>query len=152
MPTLIVLVSVFLTTLILIKAIKKQWNINFSGRFAMSVMLIFTAASHFVFIEGMTMLLPEFIPFRREIIYFTAFLEIAAAVGLHIPKYSVLTSRMLIIFFICILPANIFAAINYFDYQTATYTATGPVYLFFRVPLQILFIWWVYYFGVRKSE
>jgi uncharacterized membrane protein len=95
------------------------------------------------------MMLPGFIPFKKEIIYATGLIEIFASVGLLIPLYRHLTSVLLIIFFLLILPANINAAIKKIDYQRGTNHGNGINYLWFRVPLQILFIAWVWYFGIH---
>jgi uncharacterized membrane protein len=72
--------------------------------------------------------------------------EIAAAVGLLINPMKSLTAWLLIIFFIAVLPANINASIKEIDYQTDTKTGSGAQYLWFRVPLQLFFIIWVYFF------
>jgi uncharacterized membrane protein len=50
---------------------------------------------------------------------------------------------------VLILPANIQAAIKRIDYQKGTTDGPGVNYLWFRVPLQILFITWVYLFAIR---
>ena len=116
----------------------------------MSAMLLFTGVAHFIYPEGMTMLLPPFIPFKTELIYVTGVIEIAAAVGLLIPRYLRLTSWLLILFFIMILPANIYGAIHNVNIRTQANDGGGLKYLWFRIPLQIIFIAWVYYFGIRK--
>ena len=51
----------------------------------------------------------------------------------------------LVLFF----PANIFAAINQVPMGGHTW---GPVYLFIRAPLQIIILFWVYWFTMRRSE
>ena len=110
----------------------------------MAAMLMFTAVAHFVFTKGMVMMLPEFVPYKTGIVYLTGIIEIAAAIGLLIPNSSVLAAWLLIMFFILLLPANIYASIKRIDYQKGTFSGNGLVYLWFRVPLQILFIVWVY--------
>jgi len=117
----------------------------------MSCMLVFTAIGHFIYTHGMSLMLPSFLPFRHEVIYLTGIIELCAAIGLLIPRLQHLTAWLLIIFFILILPANIHAAINNIDFQTGNNNGQGMAYLWFRVPLQILFIWWTYYFGIRKE-
>jgi uncharacterized membrane protein len=59
---------------------------------------------------------------------------------------------MLIVFFLSILPANVNAAIKRIDYQKGTSTGKGVQYLWFRVPLQLFFIGWVYYFGIYLNR
>jgi len=113
-------------------------------------MLLFTALGHFLFPDGMALMVPEFIPFKREFIYFTAILEIAGAVGLHIPQLRLLTSWLLILFFLLMLPANIKASMDHLNYQKGTFDGSGVAYLWFRIPLQILFILSVYFSSIKK--
>ena len=115
----------------------------------MAVMLLFTAIGHFAFTKGMTMMLPDFIPFKTEVIYLTGIIEIIAAVGLLIPNTRLWTGWALIIFFILLLPGNIKAAIDHVDYQKGTFDGNGPNYLWFRIPLQVLFIMWTYLSTIR---
>jgi uncharacterized membrane protein len=100
----------------------------------------------------MAMMLPPIIPFKMGVIYFTGVIEIAASVGLLIPKLKVLTGWMLILFFILIIPANIHAAVNHVDYQNATTEGNGLAYLWFRVLLQVLFIVWTYLSAVNRHK
>jgi len=145
MKPLIVLISTFGIVLLVIKIFRGSFKFAFSGRVAMSMMLIFTAIGHFIFTKGMSMMLPDFMPFKTEIIYSTGIIEVAAAVGLFIPNFRTLTAWCLIIFFILILPANIYASMHNIDYQKGNFNGNGLTYLYFRIPLQILFIAWTYF-------
>ena len=120
-----------------------------SGRIAMSVMLLFTSIAHFVFTKGMAMMLPPFIPFKIEIVYLTGFIEMVAAIGLLIPRLSEVTGWLLIVFFILLLPANIYAASKQIDYEKASFEGKNLNYLWFRIPLQIVFIAWVYFSAIK---
>ena len=115
-----------------------------AGRIAMSVMLAFTAMGHFKFTRGMEMMIPAFIPFRKSIVQLTGVIEVMAAAGLLIPSMAQVTGWLLILFFVLIIPANINAALKHIDYQKGTYEGAGTGYLWFRVPLQLFFIAWVY--------
>ena len=97
----------------------------------------------------MVAMLPDFVPFKQAVVYGTGIFEFAAAIGLLMNKYSRLTSILLIIFFICILPANILGSIERVKLGGMEY---GPAYLFFRIPLQMFFIGWTYYFGIRINR
>lgn len=149
MKPLIVLLSVFAISLLVTKIFHGNFEFALSARIAMAAMLLFTAMGHFAFTKGMTMMLPDFIPYKTETVYLTGIIEIIAAIGLFIPKVRVLTGWLLIVFFILILPANIYASINKIDYQEGTFNGNGLVYLWFRIPLQILFIVWVYLSAIR---
>ena len=149
MKPLLVLLGAFIVSLLVIKLFTKTFDYPLSGRIAMAVMLVFTAIAHFAFTKGMAMMLPDFIPFKTGVIYLTGVIEIIAAVGLLIPGYKVWTGWALILFFILLLPGNIKAAIDHIDYQKGTFNGNGPGYLWFRIPLQILFIVWTYFSAIR---
>ena len=94
-------------------------------------------------------MLPIFLPCKAGIVYATGFLEFIAAAGLLTKSYSRLTSIWLIVFFLAVLPANIVGSLN----QVALGgMEKGADYLYFRIPLQLFFIAWVYYFGIRRKK
>jgi len=147
---LIVLLVVFGISLLTLHLVNGQYQLALSGRIAMAAMLAFTAIGHFAFTMGMTMMIPEIVPYKKQVVYLTGLFEIFAAIGLLIPNIYRLTSWSLIIFFILILPANINAALKKVDFQKKTNTGNGVSYLLFRVPLQIVFILWTYYSGIKN--
>jgi uncharacterized membrane protein len=150
MKPLIVLLTVFVISLITTKLLRGNLEYALSGRIAMSAMLLFTAVAHFLFTSGMAMMLPDFIPYKTELVYLTGILEIIIAIGLFIPGIRIIVAWLLIIFFILLLPANIFAAMKHVDYQKGTFDGSGLSYLWFRIPLQILFIIWTYLSAIKK--
>jgi len=149
MKPLITLLLTFIITLFVIKYIKREYDFSLSARIAMSMMLIFTAIGHFVFTKGMSMMIPEFIPFRENFVYLTGVFEILLAIGLLIPNYKEISGWTLIIFLLLMLPANIYASLNNVNYQKGTFDGNGLSYLWFRIPLQILFIICTYISAIR---
>ena len=147
MKPLIVLITAFTISFVILKLYSGKWKKIPAGNIAMACMLLFTATGHFLYGKGMALMIPDFIPVKEEIVLFTGLLEIAAAIGLLIPKLRSLTGFLLIIFFFMILPANIYAAVRNLDYEKAAYTGSGVGYLWFRIPLQLFFIVWVFYFS-----
>jgi len=93
----------------------------------------------------MSMMLPDFIPAKEAIVYITGIVEFAAAACLLTNRYRTATAWALIAFFILITPANIYAAMHNIDLQKGTYDGPGPGYLWYRIPMQLLFIGWVYF-------
>lgn len=150
MKPLIVLLTVFAVSLLVTKIFHNTFELALSGRIAMSAMLVFTTIGHFAFTKGMSLMIPEFIPFKTETVYITGIAEIIFAVGLLLPDYRVLTAWLLIVFLILVLPANIYASIKQVDYQKATFDGSGLTYLWFRIPLQIFFIVWIYLCSVKS--
>jgi uncharacterized membrane protein len=147
----IILLSTFLIALVILKILHKEYRFALSGRIAMAAMLMTTGVAHFVFAKGMTLMLPDFIPYRFELVYFTGVIEMMAAIGLLLPRYRKLTAWLLIVFFVVLLPSNIYATMKHVNLQTATFDGNGPGYLWFRIPLQIFFIGWVYFSGLKFS-
>lgn len=148
MKPLYVLLVAFITSLIIISFGFGEFDYSLSGRIAMSIMLIFTSIGHFAFSKGMIMMMPDFVPFKKTLVYFTGIVEAVAAIWILIHSLQNITAVLLIIFFILILPANINAAIKHVDFQKANYEGSGINYLWFRIPLQILFIAWTYFFAI----
>jgi uncharacterized membrane protein len=144
MKPLVVLLSAFILFYAVIYFVSFEANYKVAMRLGMSVMLLFTAIGHFAFTKGMAMMLPRFVPAKKAVVYLTGLLEILFAAGLVVADYAQETGVALIIFFILILPANLYAAYKQVDYQKGTYDGGGLTYLWFRVPLQLLFIIWVY--------
>lgn len=97
-------------------------------------------------------MLPGFVPFRSAVVYLTGVLEIFFAVGLFFPAYRSVTALLLIVFLILVLPANVYASIKHLDYQKATFDGNGINYLWFRIPLQILFIVWTYFSAIKPEK
>lgn len=149
MKVLLVLITVFIISIIGVKIIRGQYEFALPARIAMSVMLLFTSFGHFAFNKGMAMMLPEFIPYRTGIIYITGILEIIAAITLLVPSLQIPTGWFLVLFFIALMPANVYAAIKHIDLEHATNTGSGPSYLWFRIPLQLLFISWIYFSAIK---
>ncbi len=150
MKPLLVLLSSFVIALFVVKIVNKEYDFALSARIAMSIMLCFTAIGHFVFTKGMSMMIPEFVPFKTSFVHLTGLFEIVVAIGLLIPNLKMISGWALIIFLVLMLPANIYAAMHNIDYQKGTFEGNGLSYLWFRIPLQFLFIAWTYFSSIRE--
>lgn len=149
MKPLIVLLLSFTISLFVIKIINNEYDFQLSAKIAMSIMLVFTAIGHFAFTKGMSMMIPQFIPYKETFVYLTGVFEILLAISLLIPRFKYISGWTLIIFLLLMLPANIYASINNVNYQTGTFDGNGLGYLWFRIPLQFLFIAWTYISTIR---
>jgi len=144
MKPLLVLLIVFVISIITSKVASGNYDFALSGKISLSAMLIFTAVGHFAFNKGMTLMVPDFIPFKVALIYLTGVIEILFAIAVFFPAYRISAGWLIIIFLLLLLPFNIYAAIKHIDYQKATFDGNRIEYLWFRIPLQILFILWTY--------
>lgn len=149
MKPLFVLLTVFLISNLVIRQYKGDMDYHLAGKIALATTLLFTSLGHLIYTKGMVLMLPDFIPLKKEIIYVTGLLEVMGAFGLFIPSISRLTGILLIVFFILILPTNIYASMRHLNYETATFDGKGTEYLWFRIPFQLLLIGWTYYCVLR---
>ena len=149
MKPLIVLIAAFGLSSLVCKAATGEWQAITCGNIAMGVMLLFTALGHFKFTQGMEMMLPDIVPYKRTVVYLTGIAEIAFGLGLFFPSLRHLIGIALIAMLVLMLPANIRAALHHINYETGARDGSGPSYLLFRIPLQVVFIGWIWYFAVR---
>jgi len=106
-------------------------------RIGMSSMLVFTGVGHFLKTQEMIAMLPEALPRRREIVLATGILELAAAIGLHLPGLRRRAAIGLALFFLAAFPANAYSAL-----AATGLGGRGALYLLVRAPAQILFVFW----------
>jgi uncharacterized membrane protein len=143
MVTLVVLLGSYLV-LALLKVEK-----GLRGRMSLAVLLIFTGTAHFYKTQQMSMMLPDYVSYKSEIIYITGVFELMGAVGILIQKFKKLAGACLILMLVGFLPANVYAAYKHVDFGGHAY---GPIYLLFRIPLQSFFIWWTYRYAIKLSN
>lgn len=150
MKPLIVLVSVFALSMLFSYAFHQREDLYFSGRLALCVMLLFTSIAHFVFIKGMILMVPPFIPnpLKKLIILITGIIEIAGAAGIMIYETRVTAGYLLVIFLIAMLPANVYATQRRVNMEEGDFSGPGIYYLIFRIPMQLFLIVWTYYFAI----
>lgn len=119
------------------------------ARIGLSLFFAFTALGHFVRTEEMTKMLPPAVPYRVELIYLTGVFELLGAAGVWVPRLRRLTGVCLIVMLLCVLPANVYAALNRVAFGGHE---LGPAYLIIRVPFQLLVAWWVHFAAVRPPR
>jgi uncharacterized membrane protein len=117
------------------------------ARLGLTLFFMYTAIGHFIRTEDMSEMVPSSIPYRTELIYITGVLELLGAVGVWIPALVRLTGISLILMLLCLLPANIYSAINRVDFGGH---GAGPIYLLIRVPFQLFVICWTYFATEQK--
>jgi uncharacterized membrane protein len=147
MAVLIVLLATFALAVLTRRIRSQSVNYRLCGQIALSAMFLFAGISHFLLADGMVNMLPEFLPLRYEIIYVTGLMEIALAMGFLFSHSVRLTGILTIAFLIAVFPSNIYAALNAVAFGG---NVAGPVYLLFRVPMQILLIIWVWTSSIKK--
>lgn len=118
-----------------------------AGAIAMGLMLLFTGVYHFVKTEPMVEMFPPWIPMREGLVLASGAFEVAVGVALITGLGPTTTIGFaLAAFFVLALPLNIYSAVH-----GTGLGAKGLTYLWFRVPLQGFWLWWVWRFVIRAS-
>ncbi|NCJ07916.1 hypothetical protein GS597_15655 [Synechococcales cyanobacterium C] len=146
MAVLIVLLATFAIAVLSKQILSKPTTYRTCGHIAIATMFTFAGISHFGLADDMVAMLPAFVPFRYGIIYATGLIEIALATGFLWSQTIPITGILAIAFLIAVFPANIYAALNAVDLGGH---AAGPIYLLFRVPMQVFLVGWIWFFCVR---
>ena len=123
----------------------RQWSA--AARVGLAVMFCFTASAHFNSMRAdLVRMVPPAIPNPELMVTFTGVCEVLGALGLLIPRTRRIAAVALILLLIAVLPANIHAARSALTLNDAPVTPLVP-----RVVLQLVFIWLVWWSGVRAN-
>ena len=108
-----------------------------SGRWALALMLVFTSSAHFTPMRhDLAKMVPAWFPEPMWAIYATGVLEIAAAIGILLPRTRSIAGICLCALLVAMFPANVKAA-----FEGVTLGGNPATALWLRGPMQILFIW-----------
>lgn len=117
-----------------------------AGRFGLAAVFLFTGVGHFAKSREMAEMLPPRVPARLPIVWGTGLLELAFAAGLASATLSHTTGIAVIAFLVLVFPANVSAAARRVNFGGH---GQGPSYLIRRAPMQLLLIFWAWWFAVR---
>ena len=107
--------------------------------------------NHFVMPAAYESIVPEGLPGKRALVYASGVAEIAGAVGVMYRPTRRWGATLLVATLLAVFPANVYMAINADDYPAVP---GGRATLIARLPLQALFVYWVYRagFGEKRHE
>jgi uncharacterized membrane protein len=149
MVVLVVLLSVFIVAWGMLAIAQRPNPVRTAGCIAFAALFLFTGISHFSLANGMVLMLPAWVPSRYLIIYIKGILEILLGLGLLWRSTRRMSGVFALAFLICVFPSNIYAALNAVEFGG---NVNGPGYLFFRIPLQLFLLWWVWFMAVRQPK
>jgi uncharacterized membrane protein len=110
-----------------------------SMRLGMALALWFAGTDHLLTTERYLPMMPPALPAPVALVLFTGLCEIAGGLGLLLPQTRKLAGIMLAMYFVGVFPANVLnavAGLNVDGVPSATW------YLWARLLLQPLFVWW----------
>ncbi len=114
--------------------------------FGLSLFFIYFGIDHFINPEFYLSIMPPAFPFHAEAVYISGFFEILGGTCVLIPSLRRKAGWGLIALLICVYPANIYMAIT-----PEAFPEISIELLYFRLPLQFLFIYWAY-IAIRKPS
>lgn len=118
-------------------------------RVILSVSIIVVGITHFVKpLEYASIVPPQFRD-RLAMVYISGFFEILGGMGLVIPFVSVAAAWGLIALFIAVFPANIYQAIYSIPIEGIPH---HPLFYWFRLPFQAVFIAWAWWYTKKPEE
>ena len=115
-----------------------QWWRKFS-LFGLSLFFIYFGIDHFINPEFYLSIMPPAFPLHAEAVYISGFFEILGGMSVLIAPLRKIAGWGLVALLICVYPANIYMAIT-----PETFPDISRGLLYFRLPLQFLFIYWAY--------
>lgn len=121
------------------RALKQK--IKLTLRILAGVLFVGAGMNHFLKTGFYVAIMPPVLPFPLALVYISGVFEILGGIGLLIPKVKRLAGNGLVLLLLAIFPANIHMAIN--DVQVKG--LDSPALLWIRLPLQFLFIAWVWW-------
>lgn len=124
-------------------------KIIYSGMVGVALVFFTAGIGHFVRTEQMMQMLPDWVPLIKAGVLLTGVVEITLALALFLKRYRRYVGIVIIALLILFIFVNINAAYNKVDFGGHS---LGLRYLFFRVPVQLVFIFWTYWFCVKKRN
>lgn len=111
------------------------------GLYAFVLAFIAAGFSHFIYVDGFANMFPEFVPFKRSIVYATGLIEWLLALLIVNPTTRKIAGNYTAIYLVLIFPANIYAAITGIPAPWSNDTSQAALWI--RLLFQPLLIWWI---------
>ena len=107
---------------------------------ALSAVLLIAAVAHFLYPELFLPAMPPYIPWHQEVIFWTGALEIIFAFGLLYRRITNITSKLLALYFVAILPAHFHVSMH----KITMFGVSNPYLLWGRTLFQSVLIFWAF--------
>jgi uncharacterized membrane protein len=108
-------------------------------RYLLGVVLVAQGLNHFVHDAEMAQWIPSWLPAPLLMVHLSGIAEIVLGLALFVPRVRRLTGWGIVALLIAVFPANIEMALH------PELLPQVPAVLFWiRLPLQLLFVWWVW--------
>jgi len=112
-----------------------------------SLFFIIAGSNHFANPDFYVAIMPPYLPFHLKMVYVSGILEILGGITIMVPRYRYFVGWGIILLLLAIFPANIHMAL-----YPELFTEINPIVLYARLPIQLLFILWVYWITHNTAQ
>ena len=107
--------------------------------FGLAAFFINVGIDHFINPDFYLSIMPPAFPMHLEAVYISGFFEILGGICVLIPSLRIIAGWGLVALLIAVYPANIYMALT-----PEAFPDIPIAILYFRLPLQFLFLYWAY--------
>jgi uncharacterized membrane protein len=115
--------------------------------YAMAVLYIAAGINHFIHPAFYIKIMPPWLPYHTALILISGVCEIVFGLLLLLPSARRPAAWLIILMLIAIFPANIQMMVNYLHENNPRLWIA-----IVRLPLQLVLIWWAYYFTKKTKQ
>ena len=112
-----------------------------------SLFFIVAGAMHFANAEFFLAMMPPYLPFHHELVAISGVFELLGGLGLLVPQTRRFASLGLFLLLIAVYPANVHMMLHPDQFADLG----PPIGLYIRMPIQFLFLAWVFWIGKSDS-
>src|SRR4051794_7533500 len=109
-------------------------------RWLLAILFVLAGVNHFRDPEFYVRIMPPYLLWHRELVYFSGVCEAALGLLLLVPRCSRAAAWGLIALLVAVFPANLHMALH-----PEAYPEFSPVALYARLPLQAVLVAWAYW-------
>jgi len=114
--------------------------LKFISRCLLGALFVAAGLYHFINPDFYLKIMPPYLPWHLFLVYLSGLFEVALGIAVLIPKFTRMAAWGLIALLIAVFPANVHMALH-----PQLYPDLPALGLWLRLPLQVLFIAWVYW-------
>lgn len=116
-------------------------------KYVLALFFVLAGLNHFRDPGFYVSMIPPLLPFPLFLVYLSGFFEFGLGVALLIPRCSRLAGWGLMALLVAVYPANIYMAVNHELFPA--FSAAG---LWIRLPFQVVFVVWAYWYTRPKLD
>lgn len=114
-------------------------------KWLLAVAFVAAGTLHFVRPALYVRIMPPYLPWHEELVFVSGVFEILGGIGLLVPRLQVAAAWGLIALLVAVFPANVHMALHP-EIGAERFPNFPPAVWWWRLPLQLVFIVWAYWF------